>query len=158
MENKNNTHNMKQNTTLRQQNAAVMNKNGKILLSWLVLMVAIMLMPTFAMSQSKESKSERNSKVEYVKFVEVSATKTYPEGTQITYVQATGLPTDKSVVDKMEEYLVKMMRVTRVYVYLNTNQGEFMFEGDADINPEWVVDEMNIFLRAYYAELDREKE
>lgn len=122
------------------------------------LLLAILLMPTVSIGQVKASADGKDGQKEYVKFVAVSATKTYPEGNQITYVEATGLPTEKLVVDKMKEHLIKMMRVTRVYVYLNTDLGLFMFDGDEDIKPEWVVDEMNVFLRRYYAEMNQEKE
>lgn len=143
-------------TSSMQQNAAMVKRNKKSLFCWLVFVGILLLMPSMVMSQNTAQKSEKNSNVEYVKFVEVSATKTYPEGNQITYVQATGLPTDKAIADKMEEHLVKMMRVTRMKVYFN--QDVFLLDADADINPEWVVDEMNVFLRDYYAEIEHEKE
>ena len=38
------------------------------------------------------------------------------------------------------------------------NQDIFLLDADADVNPEWVVDEMNVFLRRYYAEMNQEKE
>ena len=105
-------------TSSMQQNAAMVKRNKKSLFCWLVFVGILLLMPSMVMSQNTAQKSEKNSNVEYVKFVEVSATKTYPEGNQITYVQATGLPTDKAIADKMEEHLVKMMRVTRMKVSL----------------------------------------
>ena len=122
------------------------------------MLLAVLMLPMVTMGQTKASSDGKDNQKIYVRLDYVDATKTYPEGNQITYVRATGLPTDKSVVDKMEVYLVKMMRVTRVYVYLDADLGLFMFDGDADINPEWVVDEMNIFLRNYYAEMEHEKE
>lgn len=105
--------------------------------------------------QAQNVDQTQNSNKEYVRFVEVSATKTYPEGNQITYVVATGLPRDKEVVDMMEKHVIKNMRVTRLYVYLSND--EFMFDGDADVNPEHVVDEMNIFLRKHSLEIEKIK-
>ena len=118
--------------------------------------MAILLLPTVSIGQVKASADGKDGQKEYVKFVAVSATKTYPEGNQITYVEATGLPNDKVIADKMERHLVTVMRVSRVKVLFY--QDKFMFDGDADIKPEWVVDEMNVFLRRYYAEMNQEKE
>lgn len=120
------------------------------------LLLAILLLPTVSIGQVKASADGKDRQKEYVKFVAVSATKTYPEGNQITYVEATGLPNDKVIADKMERHLVTVMRVSRVKVFFY--QDKFMFDGDEDIKPEWVVDEMNVFLRRYYTEMNQEKE
>lgn len=113
-------------------------------------MVAMFLFGAAAQAQAVDNQKNNNesNNVEYVKFVEVSATKTYPEGNQVTYVKATGLPNDRLVADLMEKHLIENMRVNRMRVYLNHD--EFLLDADADINPEHVVDEMNIFLREYY--------
>ena len=118
--------------------------------------MAILLLPTVGIGQVKASADGKDGQKEYVKFVAVSATKTYPEGNQITYVQATGLPTEKELADKMEKYLTQIMRVSRMKVYFN--QDIFLLDADADVNPEWVVDEMNVFLRNYYSVKEHEKE
>lgn len=143
-------------TSSMQQNAAMVKRNKKSLFCWLVFVGILLLMPSMVMSQNTAQKSEKNSNVEYVKFVEVSATKTYPEGNQITYVKAIGLPQDKALAEKMEHYLINVMRVTRVRVMQSYEK--FMFDGDADINPEWVVDEMNVFFRNYYEMISEENE
>lgn len=127
-------------------------KHNVFINSWrMIVMSAVLLLGVTVQAQNVDQ--SQNSNKEYVRFVEVSATKTYPEGNQITYVVATGLPRDKEVVDMMEKHVIKNMRVTRLYVYLSHD--EFMFDGDADVNPEHVVDEMNIFLRNYNMELEK---
>lgn len=136
--------------------AAVSTKvNVKSPIRWFLLL-AILLLPTVGIGQVKASADGKDGQKEYVKFVAVSATKTYPEGNQITYVQATGLPTEKELADKMEKYLTQIMRVSRMKVYFN--QDIFLLDADADVNPEWVVDEMNVFLRNYYSVKEHEKE
>lgn len=118
----------------------------------MIVMSAAMLLLGVTL-QAQNVDQTKNSNKEYVRFVEVSATKTYPEGNQITYVKATGLPNDRYVADLMEKHLIENMRVNRMRVYLN--QDVFLFDADADINPEHVVDEMNIFLRKYYEKLSK---
>lgn len=135
--------------------SATVKRNKKSPIRWAVILAALLL-PTMAMAQSNVPEKVDDGKTEYVKFVAVSATKTYPEGNQITYVEATGLPTEKELADKMEKYLTQIMRVSRMKVYFN--QDIFLLDADADVNPEWVVDEMNVFLRDYYAEIEKEKE
>ncbi len=136
--------------------AAVSTKvNVKSHIRWFMLL-AVLMLPMVTMGQTKASSDGKDNQKIYVKFVEVLATKTYPDGNQVTYVRATGLPTDKVVADKMEEHLLSVMRLSRIKVYIN--QDRFLLDGDADINPEWVVDEMNVFLRRYYAEMNQEKE
>lgn len=128
-------------------------KHNVLINSWrMIVMSAVMLLLGVTV-QAQNVDQTQNSNKEYVRFVEVSATKTYPEGNQITYVKATGLPNIQEVADKMEKYVIKNMRVSRLKIYLN--QDEFMFDGDADVNPEHVVDEMNIFLRNYNMELEK---
>ena len=130
-------------------------KHNVLINSWrMIVMSAVMLLLGVTV-QAQNVDQTQNSNKEYVRFVEVSATKTYPEGNQITYVVATGLPRDKEVVDMMEKHVIKNMRVTRLYVYLSND--EFMFDGDADVNPEHVVDEMNIFLRKHSLEIEKIK-
>ena len=135
---------------------AAERRTKKSPMKWLMLMVAmlLMLMPTFAMAQDKVA-SENANEV-YVKFGYVKATKTYPEGNQITYVNVSGLPKDRLVVDEMRKHLLTNMRINRVNIY--SDQDRFVLDADADVNPEHVVDEMNIFLRKYYAEQEKIRE
>lgn len=129
-------------------------KTKKSPMKWLLLLAALLLLPTFAMAQDKVSND--NAKEMYVKFGYVKATKTYPEGNQITYVNVSGLPKDRSVVDEMRKHLLMNMRINRVNIY--SDQDRFVLDADADVNPEHVVDEMNIFLRKYYAEQEKIRE
>jgi len=131
--------------------------NQKVLFGVRRIMAVLAVMFLFgAATQAQNVDQTKNSNKEYVRFVEVSATKTYPEGNQITYVKATGLPNDRYVADLMEKHLIENMRVNRMRVYLN--QDIFLLDADADINPEHVVDEMNIFLRRYYEKLSKVSE
>ncbi len=125
-------------------------------------MVAMFLFWSAVQAQSvvnqknnNQSSSQSNS-VEYVKFVGVSASKTYPAGNQVTYVTATGLPSDESLAKMTEKHVVKMMRVTRLRIY--RGRDEFLLDADADVNPQHVVDEMNIFLNSYYDKKNKELE
>ena len=128
-------------------------KHNVLISSWrMIVMSAVMLLLSVTL-QAQNVDQTKNSNKEYVRFVEVSATKTYPEGNQITYVKATGLPNDRYVADLMEKHLIENMRVNRMRVYLN--QDVFLLDADADINPEHVVDEMNFFLRKYYEKLSK---
>ena len=115
-------------------------KTKKSPMKWLLLIAAMLLMPTFAMAQDKVA--SENAKEFYVKFGYVKASKTYPEGNQITYVNVSGLPKDRSVVDEMRKHLLMNMRINRVNIY--SDQDRFVLDADADVNPEHVVDEMNI--------------
>ena len=120
-----------------------------------LLLLAVLLLPTLTVAQEKTSLPDKNSQHVYVKFDYVKATKTYPQGNQITYVHVTGLPGDQRIVDKMQRHLLANMRINRVHIY--SDQDRFMIDADADVNPEHVVDEMNIFLQKYYASLERRK-
>lgn len=123
-------------------------------MKWLLLLAALLLLPTFAMAQEKVTNENANEV--YVKFGYVHASKTYPEGNQITYVNVSGLPKDRSVVDEMRKFLLRNMRINRVNIY--SDQDRFVLDADADVNPEHVVDEMNIFLRKYYEEQEKIRE
>lgn len=117
----------------------------------IVAALAVMfLFGTAVQAQAVDNQKNNNegTNVEYVKFVGVSATKTYPEGNQVTYVMATGLPANESLAKMTASHVVKMMRVTRVKIY--QDRDEFLLDADADVNPQHVVDEMNIFLNDYY--------
>ena len=92
-------------------------------------------------SQSTEVKQDKDKTPQVVQFDMVDATKTYPEGNQITYARVKGLPTDNEKVEYMRKYVLEMMRVKRLQVY--PKQGYILIDGDADIKPEHVVDVMN---------------
>lgn len=128
-------------------------RHNVLISSWRMIVMSAAMLLLGVTLQAQNVDQTKNSNKEYVRFVEVSATKTYPEGNQITYVKATGLPNDRYVADLMEKHLIENMRVNRMRVYLN--QDVFLLDADADINPEHVVDEMNIFLRKYYEKLSK---
>ncbi|MBQ3579886.1 MAG: hypothetical protein II975_02710 [Bacteroidales bacterium] len=92
-------------------------------------------------SQPTEVKQDKDKTPQVVQFDMVDATKTYPEGNQITYARVKGLPTDNEKVEYMRKYVLEMMRVKRLQVY--PKQGYILIDGDADIKPEHVVDVMN---------------
>ena len=129
-------------------------KRIKNLLGTALLIAAVLTTGTGAQAQEKGNRKAKDSQVqptevrqekdkipEVVKFDMVDATKTYPEGNQITYVRVKGLPTDNERIEYMRKYVLKMMRVKRLQVY--PNQGYILIDGDADIKPEHVVDVMN---------------
>jgi hypothetical protein len=150
-----NNYNMEQKEYNSNKSAyAAERRTKKSPMKWLLLLAAMLLLPTFAMAQEKMTNENANEV--YVKFGYVKATKTYPEGNQITYVNVSGLPKDRSVVDEMRKHLLMNMRINRVNIY--SDQDRFVLDADADVNPEHVVDEMNIFLRKYYAEQEKIRE
>ena len=85
-----------------------------------------------------------------IKFDYVDATKTYPEGNQITYVRVKNLPDDKSLQEYITKYVIEMMRVKRLKIYAYYEM--ILLDGDADINPEHVVDVMNEAMERYAKE------
>lgn len=76
-----------------------------------------------------------------VKLVEVLASKTYPEGNQITYFTVTEMPTGQDEIDFMKQYVIENTEVTRLVIF--PDQPRCMFDGDEDLDIEKVVAAMN---------------
>jgi len=118
----------------------------------LPLLVAV-FMPEITWGQIKQDQPNQPKKIT---FDGIDATKTYPEGNQITYVLASNLPTDKATVEALQKHIVSEMRVTRIFI--NPEYNYFMFDGDADVNPQHIVDEMNDFMQTLYGKNDEKQE
>lgn len=91
-----------------------------------------------------------------ITFVGIDASKEYPNGNQITYVLAKGLPTNKATIKELQDHIIATMRVSRISI--TPQHGYFMFDGDADINPQHIVDEMNSHLQMLSNQKNEDKE
>lgn len=117
------------------------------------LLAAALMLFMFAVPAAARAQQDQPRKIT---FDHIDATKTYPEGNQITYVLASNLPSDKATIEALQKHIVSMMRVTRIFLY--PEYGYFMFDGDADVNPQHIVDEMNEYLQALYSNNNENQE
>ena len=76
-----------------------------------------------------------------MKFVEIVASKTYPEGNQITYFTVTEMPTGQNEIDFIKEYTIDKMKIDRLVIF--PGKPRCMIDGDAKVDIVEVVSMMN---------------
>ena len=91
-----------------------------------ILAMFLLLCAAFSMAQAQD-----------MKFVDIVASKTYPEGNQITYFTVTEMPTGQDEIDFMKQYVIENTEVTRLVIF--PDQPRCMFDGDEALDVEKVV-------------------
>ncbi len=76
-----------------------------------------------------------------VKLVEVLASKTYPEGNQITYFAVTEMPTSQEEIDFVKQYVIDKLEVTRLVIF--PGKTRCMIDGAEKVDIPEVVSMMN---------------
>lgn len=95
-----------------------------------ILAMFLLLCATFSLVQAQE-----------MKFVEIVASKTYPEGNQITYFTVTEMPTGQNEIDFIKEYTIENMKIDRLVIF--PGKTRCMIDGDEKVDIPEVVSMMN---------------
>lgn len=117
----------KEAANVNSSNVGVISRTGGLIR---LLAIVLLLCGTFTMVQAQE-----------IKFVEIVASKTYDDGTQITYFTVTEMPTGQDEIDFIKEYVIENTEVTRLVIF--PDQPRCMFDGDKDLDVAKVVATMN---------------
>ena len=108
-------------------NVGVISRTGGLIR---LMAIVLLLCGTFTMVQAQE-----------MKFVEIVASKTYPEGNQITYFEVTEMPTGQNEIDFIKEYTIDKMKIDRLVIF--PGKTRCMIDGAEKVDIPEVVNMMN---------------
>ncbi len=116
----------KEGANVNSSNVGVISRTGGLIR----LMVIVLLCGTFTMVQAQE-----------IKFVEIVASKTYDDGTQITYFTVTEMPTGQNEIDFIKKYTIDKMDISRLVIF--PGKTRCMIDGAEKVDIPEVVSMMN---------------
>lgn len=95
-----------------------------------LMAIVLLLCGTFTMVQAQE-----------IKFVEIVASKTYDDGTQITYFTVTEMPAGQNEIDFIKKYTIDKMDISRLVIF--PGKTRCMIDGAEKVDIPEVVSMMN---------------
>ncbi len=117
----------KEGANVNSNNVGVISRIGGLIR---LLAIVLLLCCTFTMVQAQE-----------IKFVEIVASKTYDDGTQITYFTVTEMPTGQNEIDFIKEYTIDKMDISRLVIF--PGKTRCMIDGAEKVDIPEVVSMMN---------------
>lgn len=117
----------KEGANVNSNNVGVISRTGGLIR---LMVIVLLLCGTFTMVQAQE-----------IKFVEIVASKTYDDGTQITYFTVTEMPTGQNEIDFIKEYTIDKMDISRLVIF--PGKTRCMIDGAEKVDIPEVVSMMN---------------